>query len=273
MGGGAQHFGQIQIAEIILTYLLMYTIAILADIHGNLAALDAVLADLATQPHHGVVLAGDLLANGPWPRETLARIQTLTATVLRGNMDEAVVQATANDGASRWAHEQIGAEGVAYLADLPFEGRITPPGGRSPADDLLIVHATPRNVHDVLILQPEPNGTTFDTITPEAEAAAMLGDTEAALIVYGHIHYFSAGHVNGLRLQSIGSVGFPFDRDHRAAYALARWDGARWNIIPRRVEYLYQGTLDAIRQSGQPLAERYAQMILQAKWLPRTQLV
>jgi protein phosphatase len=251
----------------------MNTIAILADIHGNLAALDAVLADLATQPHDGVVLAGDLLANGPWPSETLARIQTLGAMVIYGNMDEAIVQATPDDSVVWWAHQQIGPDGVAYLAGLPFAQRITPPGGNSPTDDLLIVHATPHNVHDVLILQPEPYGTSFSQATPEAEALPMIADTQANLIVYGHIHYFSAGRVRGQRLQSIGSVGFPFDGAHRAAYALARWDGSDWQVTPRRVEYLYQGTVDAIRRSGQPLAERYAQMILQTKWLPRTQFV
>jgi predicted phosphodiesterase len=189
----------------------MKTIAILADIHGNLAALDAVLADLATQPHDGVVLAGDLLANGPWPAETLARIQEMDALVIYGNMDEAIVQASPDGGVVWWAHQQIGPDGVAYLAGLPFAQRITPPGGTSPADDLLIVHATPQNVHDVLILTPEPKGTTFDQVTPEAEAAAMVGETAANLIVYGHIHYFAAGRVRGRRLQSIGSTGFPVD--------------------------------------------------------------
>lgn len=247
-----------------------YTVALLADIHGNLAAFDAVLADLATHSHDAVVLAGDLLANGPWPAETLARIQDLQARVLYGNMDEFIVHATPGDSATWWAKERIGEAGVMYLAGLPFAQRITPPGGASPQDDLLVVHATPRSAHDTLILTPEPNGTTFTEATPEAEAAQMLAGAQANLIVYGHIHYFSSGAIHGQRLTSIGAVGFPFDGDHRAAYALAQWDGAQWQVTPRRVEYLYQGTVDAIRRSGQPLAERYAQMIVQAKWLPRT---
>jgi predicted phosphodiesterase len=249
---------------------MTHTIALLADVHGNVAALDAVLADLATQPHDAVVLAGDLLANGPWPAETLARIQSLGATVLYGNMDEAIVHATPDDGITLWAQKQIGAAGVEYLAGLPFAHRRTPPGSAAPQDDLLVVHATPRNVDDVLILTPEPTGTTFTTVTPPDEAAPMLADAQAGLIVYGHIHYFSAGVIDGQRLVSIGSVGFPFDGDQRAAYALAEWDGAQWTITPRRVPYDFQQTVAAIRRSGQPLAERYAQMILQAKWLPKT---
>ena len=98
----------------------------------------------------------------------------------------------------------------------------------------------------------------------------MLGDTQAELTVYGHIHYFSVGAVQGQRLMSVGSVGFPFDRDHRAAYALLHWDGVAWQSSARRVPYPYEKTVSAIRRSGQPLPERYAQMILQAKWLPRT---
>jgi predicted phosphodiesterase len=246
------------------------TVAILADIHGNLTALDAVLADLAPQPHDTLVLAGDLVANGPWPAETLARLQSLNARVLYGNMDEAIVEATPDNPVVWWAREQIGETGVDYLAALPFAQRITPPGGVSPQDDLLVVHSTPRSVHDVLILAPEPNGSTFTVATPEDEAARMLAGAQANLIVYGHIHYLSGGVIYGQRVMSVGSVGFPFDGDQRAAYALAQWDGSQWRAVQRRVPYAYQGTVDAIRRSGQPLAERYAQMIIQAKWLPRT---
>lgn len=251
---------------------MSYTVAVLADIHGNLAALEAVLADLATQPHDAVVLAGDLLANGPHPAETLARIQELEAQVIYGNMDEAIVQATPADPVTWWARQQIGAAGVDYLAALPLAQRITPPGGDPPDCDLLVVHSTPRSVHDILILQPEPDGTTFTAVTPDEDATAMLGDTEAGLIVYGHIHYFSTGTVNGQPLLSVGSVGFPFDRDRRAAYALLQWDGATWQGSARRVAYPYEQTVSDLRRSGQPSSERFAQMILQAKWLPWTQV-
>ena len=252
---------------------MRYTVAILADLHGNLAALEAVLADLATQPHDAVVLAGDLLANGPQPAETLARIQKLGAQVIYGNMDEAIIKATPADPVVWWAQQRIGAAGVAYLAGLPFAQRITPPEGDTAGCDLLVVHSTPRSVHDILILQLEPYGTNFTAITPEEDATEMLSATRAGLIVYGHIHYFSTGMVRGQPVRSIGSVGFPFDGDRRAAYALLHWDGAAWQVAVRRVTYAYEKTVSAIRRSGQPLSERYAQMILQAKWLPRTQFL
>src|SRR5262245_6200400 len=102
------------------------TIAILADIHGNLAALDAVLADLASQPHDALVLAGDLLANGPWPAETLSRIQSLDGRILYGNMDEAIVNATPDDPTAWWVRQQIGSAGVEVLRTLPFSQRLTP---------------------------------------------------------------------------------------------------------------------------------------------------
>lgn len=250
---------------------MSYTIAVLADVHGNLAALEAVLADLSAQPHEAVVLAGDLLANGPQPAETLARIQELDAQVIYGNMDEAIVKATPDTPVVWWARQQVGAAGVAYLEGLPFAHRITPPGGEAPVSDLLVVHSTPRSVYDILILQLEPYGTNFMATTPEEDAAEMLDDTRAGLIVYGHIHYFSTGTVRGQPIRSIGSVGFPFDGDRRAAYALLHWDGTAWQLSARRVPYAYEKTVAAIRRSGQPLPERYAQMILQAKWLPWTQ--
>ncbi|MBX6377581.1 MAG: metallophosphoesterase, partial [Clostridia bacterium] len=110
----------------------LFTVAVLADIHGNLAALEAVLRDLATVAPDRVVVAGDLVFNGPRPREVVEAIQSLSATVLRGNTDELVVRASAaGQHVASWTRRQLLAEHLDFLAALPFDCRIEPAPGQT----------------------------------------------------------------------------------------------------------------------------------------------
>lgn len=217
-----------------------------------------------------MVLAGDLLTGGPQPVETLQRIRDLHVPTIFGNADREAVKAQNSLPIARWTREQIGEEGVAYLKALPLAHRITPSDGRPPEDDLLIVHATPTSVDPVIILEPHPLETDLFHRAPtsEAEVLSQLGPARANLIVYGHIHYASSGVVGGQRLASIGSVGFPTDGDQRAAYALISWDGSLRQVTHHRVGYAYERTAQAVEQSGQAVAWRYAQMLREARWLP-----
>ena len=244
--------------------MAVYTVAVLSDIHGNLAALDAVLADLAAQPHDATVIAGDLAVNGPYPAEVLARVRALGVPVIHGNTDRFLVEAD-DDPVVRWTREQLREDDLAYLAALPFEHRITPPGGLSPADDLLIVHATPTDVNATLFTERSPGGTPP---TPAAEAAALIGEARANLILYGHIHYASSGTIRGQRLASIGAVGFPFDGDRRAAYALVSWDGHAWQVAHRRVAYDHLAVIAALRQVDAPRADLFARRLAEASFIP-----
>lgn len=241
-------------------------VAILTDIHGNAAALEAVLKDARRHAPDGYVFGGDLVANGPHPREALTLISSLRQPAIMGNMDEAILNA--DNPVTDWASQQIGPDGIDYLRNLPFSHRITPPGGSSPQDDLLVVHSTPRDFNDLLILAIPQVGTNFTRLTPADEAEAMLAEAKSRQIVYGHIHYFSEGIICGQRVMSIGSAGFPFDGDVRAAYALARWNSKDWQVSPVRVSYDHERVARDIEHSGQPIPERYAGMIRQASWLP-----
>src|SRR5690348_5245220 len=151
-----------------------FTIALLADIHGNVDALNAVLADLSTHVYDHMVIAGDLVTQGPQPAEALARVRELDVPTIFGNGDRAVVDAHPSNLIACWTRQQIGESGVAYLASLPFSYRVTSPHDHSPETDLLIVHATPTSVNDILILEPHPLGTTHTQVTPENKAMQML---------------------------------------------------------------------------------------------------
>jgi predicted phosphodiesterase len=244
------------------------TIAIASDIHGNASALRAVLEDIRRVGPDETVIAGDLVLFGPRPAEALALVQDLERPAIYGNTDRFISHRSGPDWVEPsvvWVEDRIGVEGVEYLRELPFDHRITPPGG-SADDDLLIVHATPRDENAVLITETDPSGAD---LTAEQDAKDMLDGARAGLIVYGHIHYASAGAVDGQPVASIGSVGFPFDGDHRAAYALARWDGGAWALEHRRVPYDHESAAAELAATDAPFAGFMSERLHRARFVPR----
>lgn len=243
-----------------------YIVALLADVHGNLAALQAVLDALQGVAYDRLVVAGDLARGGPRPAETVDVLRGLAATVLYGSADRAVTDPEVRDAGTRWVRQALGRERTAWLAGLPFDCRITPPGGRATDDDLLVVHATPTDVAAVLTVEPDGQGLL--TVTPEEEARRLLGGARADLIVAGHVHYASAGTAAGQRFATVGSLGASWDGDRRAAYALGVWDGRHWGLRHRRVAYDYRTVIDDLRRSGAPFAEESVQKLLRARLRP-----
>ena len=243
-----------------------YSVAVIADIHGNVAALNAVLKDLKHQQYDSLVIAGDLVKNGPRPIESCDTVQNLDMPTIYGNSDLFVFDEQYASKDLDWVREQLGADRLDYLRNLPFDHKITPPGGTSPEDDLLIVHATPTDVNRTLILQPHPVEQL--TITPEEEAKKLIGDAKANLIVAGHLHHASYGVPCGQRYCIINSAGFPFDGDHRIGYAIVRWHGQEWQVENHRLNYDYHKVVEDLRRCGAPFGELSAQRILQARFKP-----
>ena len=202
-------------------------LALLYDIHGNLPALEAVLADVGDVD--GFVLGGDYAVAGAWPRESVERLKGLeNATWIRGNvdrwlMDRSDAPEAARPIAERCA-EELGEELVNELFGLPETTVI---------DGTLYCHASPQS--DMEPFLPEP---------AEQDAELLLG-VEARRVVCGHIHIsFDRAGPGGVEILNPGSVGMPWDGDHRAAYAVI--DGDR--IERRRVEYDWQASADAVRE-------------------------
>lgn len=116
-----------------------------------------------------------------------------------------------------------------YLAGLPFSHRVgTPPGGLSPADDLLIVHANPRDVMDKL-----------DPAASEAELRAIIGDTRAPAIAFDHIHICYVRRVDDVLLVDVSAVGNPKDDDLHCKYGVLTWDedDRAWRAATRKLDY------------------------------------
>ncbi len=238
-------------------------VAVMSDIHGFSLALETVIADLDRQGLlDAVIVAGDLCEVGPAPAEVLdmLRAKPETWAVLQGNTDRDLVQAARagwGRGSVRFAPEQIGDRGVAYLADLPFSHRITPPGGTSPVDDLLAVHANPRNLEEKL--DPEMS---------DRELRETLGDARAAVIAFGHIHIAYTRRVGDTLLADVSAVGNPKDGDLRCKYGLLTWDpeSGTWNVELHRLDYPLDATAAQIRASALPDPEKTLAKLLRASY-------
>jgi diadenosine tetraphosphatase ApaH/serine/threonine PP2A family protein phosphatase len=202
------------------------TLGLLYDVHGNLPALEAVLADASDVD--AWVLGGDYSLFGAWPRETVERLRTLDARWIRGNGERWTEDPSDAPGPVHAAidrcRELLGDELVAELAALPESVK---------GDGAHFFHASP--VSDVQSFFPEP--------APGEEE--LMGDVTSGRLVFGHTHLaFARTGPHGVELVNPGSVGMPFDGDHRAAYAVVLDTGA---VEHRRVAYDHQASANAIR--------------------------
>lgn len=234
-------------------------VAIISDIHGNKLALDAVLQDLTKQPPvDQIVIAGDLCLNGPQPREVLETVQNLHCPVIQGNVDTEVVTEKPKRGHKKqltiaWTREQIGPEGVAYLAALPFSYLVTNPTG----SDLLVVHANPLNQDEAI----------FPT-TPDSKLAHFMEKLPPTIgvLAFGHYHVTYKRRWQHLLLVDTGSCGLPRDEDQRAAYVIMTWKDNTWEAEHRRVAYDVAAAVEQLRQSGIPNVEKRIKILTQAKY-------
>ena len=233
-------------------------IAILADIHGNQVALEAVLEDLARQAEiDSIVVAGDLCLNGPCPREVLDTVRALRCFVIQGNVDSDVVDAAKKgpkkQGIVTWTREQIGLEGINYLASLPFSKRIDNPDGTN----LLVVHANPLNQEEALV--PDSQDSKLEQLLGKLPA------TTGAL-AFGHYHVAYTRRWRGLLLVDAGSCGMPRDQDIRASYAILTWRDDTWQAEHRRVKYDLKAVVKQLKSCGMPNADKRIKILTEAKY-------
>lgn len=236
-------------------------VAVLSDVHGFSLALETVLADLAAgAPVDETIVAGDHCEVGPAPAAVLDRLRSAPFTVLYGNTDRDLVVA-ANEGGGgaevRFALDEICAGGIDYLAQLPFSRRVTPPGGTSPDDDLLAVHANP---HDV-------DGRLHPDMS-DRELRKVLDGTRAAVVAFGHVHIAYTRQVGATLLADVSAVGNPKDGDLRCKYGLFEWDpeARRWQAEIRRLDYPLEATTAQILASGLPNPDRTLKKLERASY-------
>jgi putative phosphoesterase len=213
----------------------MMKLGLLADIHGNLFALDAVLADLAADRVDRLVCLGDSAALGPHPSEVIARLRSLACPSVLGNVDAWFLGAGSPDQSDSthiaWAEAQLTDADRAYLRacpmtlDLPLAAGLT----------LRACHASPRSYHDVIAAG-----------TPPGDLLALVNEPRPAILAGGHTHRQLLRRDGDLLFLNPGSVGLPgvgpthplIERNRQVAwaeYAVIDARNGRLSIDLRRI--------------------------------------
>lgn len=228
-------------------------IAIVSDIHDNLTALEAVIADLRETSPDLILHGGDLVSGGSSPAEVVDRVRDLCWAGVFGNSDEAVARPETLDEFARqspappslwqavydttaFTREALGEERTAWLAALPRIVIHAP---------IALVHASPTTAWR------SPTGEATD-----AELESTYLPLGQPIAVYGHIHQSFVRRVAQIMVVNTGSVSQSFDGDPRASYLIV--ENGTPNI--RRVEYDIEREIKAITTNGVPHAD----------WLART---
>jgi predicted phosphodiesterase len=220
-------------------------VAALYDVHGNVPALEAVLAEVEALEVNAIVVGGDI-AIGPMPREALEGLLRLgeRALFLRGNGDREIAEDLPGSGGSlwaertRWSAEQLERGQLAWLAALPDTQSVEVDG----LGPVLFCHGSPRSDEEILT-----------RISPEERVAAAVAGVAEHVVVCGHTHVQFDREVAGKRLVNAGSVGMPYEAQPGAYWALFGPD-----VELRRTDYDLEAGAAAIRATGFPEAEELA---------------
>jgi putative phosphoesterase len=203
-------------------------VAALYDIHGNLPALEAVVAELDAD----LVMVGGDVASGPFPLETLELLRSLPMPVrfVRGNADrvldlEGIPEP--NRSARLWVAERLSGEDLRFLDDLPLDVVI---------EGVRFCHGAPGS-----------DTIAITGVTPDERLRRLLAGVEEHVVVCGHTHVQFERTVDGIRVLNAGSIGAPYEAEP-AAYWLELGPEPRF----RRTDYDVEAAAQRIRDSGYP---------------------
>ena len=210
-------------------------VAVLCDVHGNLPALEAVVAELASIDVDRIVCGGDVVA-GPFPRECLDKLVDLDAVFVRGNADRKSPRAP--EGTWEWIVAKLDPKSVEFLRELPQAVSL---GG------VLYCHGSPRDDDEILT-----------RVSSDERFRAALEGVEERLVVGGHTHVQFERVVDGIRFVNAGSVGIPYEGKQGAFWALL--DGE--DVDFRHTPYAVEAAAAVIRTSGYPGADQIAGWLL-----------
>lgn len=231
-------------------------IAAISDIHGNLAALDAVLADIGRRGCDMVVNLGDILSGPLQPAETADRLIALALPTIRGNHERQLLEQRPQDmGASdRHAHEQLSAAHREWIAGLPATLWLT--------EDVFLCHGTPTDDLQYFLEDVDEHGAHAAEVSVVRERA---GEVPASLILCGHTHTQRAVQLDDGRLVvnpgSVGLQAFQWDRPRlhtmtmqtpHARYAVMTRERGRWSVDLVAVDYDWESAARLAEQRQRP---------------------
>ncbi len=226
-------------------------VAAISDIHGNLPALEAVLAEIDAEGVDEILVCGDT-AHGPWPAEVVDLLVDRGARCVRGNADREVIARSDRYGPlAAWSADRLGESRLAVVSGWPLTLEAT-------VDELgsvLVCHSTPTSEDPI-----------YTRLTPDAELAELLGPVSADLMLCGHTHMqYDRTLSSGLRVVNPGSVGIPYE-GRRGAY----WAMLGPDVEFRRTEYDVEAAVAAIEVMGVPVDGPMLEQLLEPPDADRT---
>jgi predicted phosphodiesterase len=238
-------------------------LAVLADVHGNLPALEAVLADIEEQGVDSIIVAGDF-ADRPQPLETVCMLRALDCWMIRGNRENYLLAYDRGDAPElwhvsvqwaglRWLYRQLDREALDFMASLPEQHVITVDG----TAPIRVVHGSPRSVTELLLPDGDPvalaqyaQAGLLDLGYSQLSLDAALAELDEPVLVCGHSHIRWSQHHRDHLVLNPGSVGAPINGDVRAQYAVLTWQRGQWQAEHRAIAYDLDRIRGAYRASG-----------------------
>jgi putative phosphoesterase len=233
-------------------------LAVLTDIHANLAAFEAALARIDELGIEEIYCGGDLVGYGPHPNEVCDLITRRGIPTIYGNYDYAIGRDLDDCGCAyvdrhdrelgqlsvEWTLDRTSPDAKAYLRELPFDLRF-----ELAAKRVRLVHGSPRKVNEYLF-EDKP-ARTFERI-------AALADSD--VLVFGHTHKPWVHEYGGVLFVNCGSVGKPKDGDPRGAFAVLEVVAGDVRVTIERVAYDAEAVAAEMRRAGLPgeLAQKLA---------------
>jgi putative phosphoesterase len=226
-------------------------VVIFSDIHGNAVALAAVLDHIRREAApDAIVVAGDLVVDGPRPAEALALLRDLKgALFVMGNTDQDVLHQSGD--IFEFTRSKLHADDLEWLGSLPFSQQIT----AAPGHDLLVVHVNPRNLRDAL--KPD--------LSPVL-VRPLLEGVQQEVIAFGHFHVPYIRHLDNHVLVDVASVGLPRDGVLRAVYVTLTFDGRNWQVAHHRIAFDVEAVARDYEAVGYPGAQKQAKKFLKASY-------
>ncbi len=231
-------------------------LAIISDIHGNLTALEAALADIRAERPDQIIFLGDIADRGPQPHEVVQCVQALNCPAVMGNTDDLLIHPPSaielNQqtevpfwGMVQWCRAQLSDDDLAFMRS--FQATLTIPldAGRT----LLCYHGSPRSHMDRIWAS-----------TPDDDLKEMLGQTTAPIMIGGHTHLPLFRRLHEQIILNPGSIGLAFTptpdgrelNNNRAEYLLLTAERGRLSVEFRQVVYALDHYMQTVQISGMP---------------------
>jgi putative phosphoesterase len=211
-------------------------VAALYDVHGNLPALDAALAEVE-QAGPDILLSGGDLLLGPQPSECLERLRERDATFIRGNCDRTVTSGAGEEDLwldrIRWTASRLSDEQLAFVRTWPESASIDVDG----LGAVLFCHGSPRTDEEIIT-----------AITPAKRLDPILDGVRERVVVCGHTHVQFDRRLGDRRLVNAGSVGLPYEGEA----GIAPWALLGPDIELRRAHYDVELAVEALDTTGYP---------------------